>query len=75
MLIIRHVYQTQHNGGKWRTARVQLRCDWNDRLSGVRCLNHVAAGEKYFDTNLPKRGTMHVTLRICSHCANATIEV
>lgn len=75
MQVTRHVFQTQHNGGKWRTARVPLRCDWNDRLSGVRCLNHVAAGEQYFDTNLPKRGLRHVTLRICSECANATIEV
>lgn len=75
MLIQRHVFQTQHNGGKWRTARLPLRCDWTERLTGMRCLNHVATGEQYFDTNLPKRGTTHVTLRICSQCANATIEV
>ena len=75
MKILRHVFQSQHNGGKWRTARVSLRCDWTERLTGLRCLNHVAAGEQYFDTNLQKRGLQHVTLRICSVCANQVIEV
>ena len=75
MRIARHVFQTQHNGGKWRTARVPLRCDWTERLTGLQCVNRVVAGEQYYDTNLPKRGTTHVTLRICSQCANATIEV
>ena len=75
MKILRHVFQSTHNGGKWRTARVSLRCDWTERLTGLQCRNRVAAGEQYFDTNLPKRGLKHVTLRICSECANATIEV
>lgn len=75
MKITRHVFQTQHNGGKWRVARLPLRCDWTERLTGLQCRNRVDAGERYFDTNLPKRGTTHVTLRICSECANAEIEV
>ena len=75
MLIPRHVFQTQHNGGKWRVARVRHCCDWSERVSGIRCLNWTDAGERYFDTKLPKRGTQHVTLRICSACANQTIEV
>lgn len=73
MLIVRHVYQTQHNGGKWRKARVRHRCDWN--VHGLRCLNWTDVGDQYFDTNLPKRGLQHVTLRICRECANATIEI
>ena len=75
MKILRHVFQSQHNGGKWRTARVSLRCDWKDKLTGLQCTNRVFVGDKYFDTNLPKGQLEYVTLRICEHCANQMIEV
>lgn len=75
MLITRHVFQTQHNGGKWRVARKPHRCDWRDRLTGLQCTNRTGVGERYFDTNLPKQGLEYVTLRICEACANQTIEV
>lgn len=73
MRIVRHIFQTQHNGGKWRTARVPHRCDW--RTQGLRCINHIAVGERYFDSNLPKPDTNHVTLKLCSDCACVEITV
>jgi hypothetical protein len=72
MIQLRHVFYTQRYGGKWRTARVQFRCDW--RQHGVRCFNRIAVGDQYFDTALALDVTKHTTYRICKCCAEQEID-
>ena len=75
MRIKRHVFYTRSYVGRWRTARVQHRCDW--RPHGTRCFNRIAAGEEYFDTNIKNTDSSnaHATRKCCKSCANTEIQI
>lgn len=71
----RATFYTQRHGGRWRTARVEHRCDW--KHDGLRCRNHVRPGERYFDTGTinPSSRSPHAHYRICTDCANEEIKL
>jgi hypothetical protein len=68
-------YYAQRLGGRWRTARVEHRCDW--RRGGFRCRHMIAPNALYFDTKLknPYSSNEHATYRICDECANEEIDL
>jgi hypothetical protein len=73
MQLTRAQHYTQRNGGTWRKARVNHRCDWKQH--GLRCVNRIAAGEEYFDTGLALNPQKHTTYKCCDTCAREVIEV
>lgn len=54
-------WYAQHHAGCWRTARKPRKCDQS------LCLNTIAAGSQYFDTNQVTRWPK--TKILCAECA------
>lgn len=62
-------------GGGWRNARKDHRCDKRDQY-GLRCRGIILAGSQYFDTNManPHSTSPHARIKLCCACATEQLK-
>ena len=67
-------WYAQKNGGGWRTARKDRRCDHVDQ-HGIRCTTVTLAGGRYFDTNARNFRSTCQLARVCICSVHANQEL